>query len=647
MGILKFGKAELVNLDLSLRGEILDSNKVGAYCNTSMVGCNTRKYHGLLVVPVENMGNNKFVLLSALDESVVLNGKQFNLGIHCYGDVYEPKGHKYIVDFDADNVPAITYKVGPVVLRKSIVMVPDKNQILIKYKVESAGAKISLVLKPFLAFRNTHELTRENGQANLGFTPVDNGASFCMYPGFPTLSLQTSVKGEYRHQPYWYKGITYSNEYRRGFDCVEDLLVPGTFVLNAKDGDEIVFSASTEVEAPRSLKPAYNKTEAATSIVGSHKDVLLHNAEKLKIYKGGKKMICAGYSWLESGLLRETVLSLPGLTLYANGNTAEFEEILDNLIEAEGERLYRKTTQIEAPLALTDALQQYVDFGADPAKVWAKYGTVLKNIIASYAGREEVALCPNGLLWCQKERTALTWMNTYINGNPVNERAGFQVETNAFWYNALCFAVEMESKYGKDEEFVAKWSAVRDSVKTAFQETFLSKSRRGFWVVADYVDNNGQHNECRPNILYPVYLKYSPLSEDVQADVIGAIEKELVTRRGIRSLSPRSVDYRGMYDGSQHERDFACHNGCTFAFLLGPYVDVCYRMVGASFNGKAKWLTEGYFEDINMAGIGAFSELYDADPPHFPHGAISSATATAALLRCVYLMDKYSKEDNK
>lgn len=647
MSILKFNKAELVNLEYSLRGEILASNKVGAYCNTSMVGCNTRKYHGLLVVPVENFGEGKFVLLSAMDESIVLNGKQFNLGIHCYGDVYEPKGHKYIVDFDADNVPELTYKVGPIVIKKAIVMAADKNQILLRYKVVSAPGKISLVLKPFLAFRNVHDLTKQNGQANLGFTAVDNGASYCMYPGFPTLSIQTSVKNEYHHQPYWYNGITYSNEYRRGFDCVEDLLVPGTFTLQAKEGDEIVVSASTEVEAPRSLKPAYNKIEGSTTNVGSHKDVLLHNAEKLKIYKGGKKMIIAGYSWLESGLLRESIMSLPGLTLYANGSAAEFEEILDNLIEAEGERLYRRTTQIEAPLALTDALQQYIEFGADPAKVWKKYGAVLKNIIASYATREEVALCPNGLLWCQKERTALTWMNTYINGNPVNERAGYQAETNAFWYNALCFAIEMEGRYGREPEFIEKWTPVRDRAKESYNATFLSRSRRGFWVVADYVDNNGQHNECRPNILYPVYLPYSPLAEDVQADVMGAIEKELVTRRGIRSLSPRSVDYRGMYDGSQHERDFAYHNGCTFAFLLGPYVDICYRMVGSSFNGKAKWLTEGYFEDINMAGIGSFSELYDADPPHYPHGAISSATATAALLRCVYLMDKYSTKEDK
>lgn len=645
MALLKFNKAELVNLEYSLRREILASNKFGAYLNTSIVGCNTRKYHGLLVAPIEKFADAKFVLLSALDESIRLNGKQFNLGIHCYGDIYEPKGHKYVVDFDADNIPTLTYKVGPVVLTKSVVMAPEKNQTLIRYQVVSAPGKLSLSLKPFLAFRNIHDLTRENPQASTAFIGIDNGAAFCLYDGFPTLSLQTNLKNEYRHQPCWYKGVTYSDEWRRGYDCVEDLMVPGVFTVTLGEGDELVFSASTEVEAPRALKGAFARIQKASTNVGSHKDVLLNNAEHLKVYKGGKKVICAGYSWLESGLLRETLKSLPGLTLYANGDKAEFEEILDNLIEAEEDRLFRRTTQIEAPLMVTDVLQQYITFGADEKAVWKKYGNTLKGIIESYAERQEVSLGPNGLLWCQKDRTALSWMNTYVNGNPVNERAGFQVETNALWYNALCFALEMEGKWGSDAQFTARWTSVRDNLAESFPATFLSVSRRGFHVLADYVDNAGQHNECRPNILWAVCLPYSAIPEHIQGDIIGAIDKELVTRRGIRTLSPRSVDYKGMYDGSQTDRDLAYHNGCTFAFLLGPYVDFMFRNVGANFCGKAKWLTEGYFEDINIHGVGSFSELYDADPPHYPHGAISSAESTAALLRCVYLMDKYSKEE--
>lgn len=646
MAFLKFNKAELVNLEYSLKREILASNKAGAYCNTSIISCNTRKYHGLLVAPVASLGGGKYVLLSSVDESIILRGKQFNLGIHCYGDIYEPKGHKYIVDFDADRVPVITYKVGPIVLTKSLVMDPSSDRTLVKYTLVSAPAKVDLVLKPFLAFRSVHDLTSENPAADTGFEPVENGAAFRMYDGFPQLVLQTSRMSEYRHQGCWYKGVTYSDEYRRGYDCREDLWVPGSITLSLKQGDEVVLSAATAVQSPHALKAAFNRISASCSNIGGHKDILLRNAERLKIVQAGKKMICAGYSWLENGLLRETVNSLPGLTLYADGNIREFEEILDNLIAAEGDRLYHRTTQIEAPLALTDTLQQYISFGADEASVWKKYGAVLKKIIESYPSREEVTLCPNGLLWCQKFRTALTWMNTYINGSPVTERAGFQVETNALWYNALCFAVEMEGRYGDpDGAFVKEWSAVRDLVKQNFQPTFLITSRRGYNSLADYVDNAGQHTECRPNMLWAAYIPYRLLDEQVQSDVVACIAGELVTRRGIRTLSPRSNDYCGMYDGPQTDRDRANYNGCTFAWLLGPYEDLCFRMVGEHFSGKAKWLTEGFFEDVNRHGVGAFSELYDADPPHEPHGAIASATATAALLRCLYLMDKYNKKE--
>lgn len=648
MAILKFNKPELVNLDYSLRREVLCTNKFGAYCNTSIVACNTRKYHGLLVVPLDEMGG-KFVLLSAMDDSIAVNGQQFNLGIHCWGDEYDPKGHKYVIDFDADGVPTITYKVGRTVIAKSVVMDPLGNQTLIRYRLISAPAGITLLLKPFLAFRDIHSLTNENPVANTDYTPADNGAGFCMYSGFPKVYIQTNLKSEYRHQPYWYKGVTYSDEYRRGFDCREDLLVPGVLYLKMKEGDEAIVSVSACGEMDhKTLKAKFSRIAKNENNTTSHKKILLDNAETFKVYNSeGRKMICAGYSWMKTGLLRETIACLPGLTLYSNGSKAEFEEILDNLIEAEGERLFNKTTQIEAPLALTDAIQQYIEFGADEKKVWKKYGPVLKKIIESYAQREEASICPNGLLWTQKFGVALSWMNAYINGSPVTERDGFQVETNALWYNALCFAIEMEGKYGvKNNAFISRWTSIRDLVRNNYQPTFLI-NRGGYKYLADYVNNSGQHDECRPNMMWPACVPYPLLDDEVIIDIVAKVNNELVTRRGIRTLSPRSNDYKGVYEGSQTERDLAYHQGCTFTMLLGPFVALGFKMMGPSFCYRAKWLTEGYFEDINKHGVGSFSELYDGDPPHEPHGAISSATATAALTRCIYLMEKFNDKEEK
>ncbi len=643
MAFLTFNKSELVNLEYSLKREIVYANKIGAYCNTSIVCCNTRRYHSLLAVPVDSFGGGKYTLLSSVDESIAVSNKQFNLGIHCYGDIYEPRGHKYIVDFDADPIPEIIYKVGDILFSKEIFLVPGKAQVLLRYTLLESTKKITLKLKPFLAFRNIHSLTRQNPEAKTEGYEVENGVSYRLYEGFPDLNLQTNKKSTFTKNPYWYNGVTYSDEKRRGFDCTEDLFVPGEFEVEMKPGEVVVFSASTQEEKVRGLKREFDIISKNPPIESFH-DQLVFDAEQFKCTRGGKTQITAGFSWLHTGLLRETVIALPGLTLYADGNKAEFEKILDTLIADEQERLYHRTTQVEAPLRLTDTIQQYIEYGADEKKVWKKYGPTLKGIIESYAPgrRREVAVHPNGLLWAQMDWTALSWMNTYIGGRPVNERAGYQVETNAMWYNALCFAVENEKKYGKDTEFVAKWGAVRDQVKANFQPTFWNYEA-GY--LADYVDHSGQNLDVRPNQLFAVSLDYSPLDDEIKQQVMHVVADELVTRRGIRSLSPRSVKYKGVYEGTQTERDLAMHNGCTYLHLLAEYAKISFQMNGPAFYKKCEFLCEGYFDDISKHGVGAFSELYDGDPPHEPHGAIASACSTASLLRIGYLMDKYFEED--
>ena len=646
MAFLKFNKSELVNLEYSLKREIIAANESGAYCNTSIVTCNTRRYHGLLAVPVQELGGGKYMLLSALDESLILGGKQFNLGIHCYGDTYEPRGHKYIVDFDAAPVPVVTYKVGGILFSKTIMMVPDNDQVLIKYELLQAPSKVTLALKPFLAFRSVHSLTSQNAEAYTQPDEIDGGVSFRLYNGFPDLNLQTSAGAAFKYQPYWYNGVTYSDEYRRGFDCREDLFVPGMFQMTLKPGESVVFSASVNEINPRGLKRKFTDTLKKMGEIETHHDLLVHNAQLFKQHDGDKARINAGYSWLETGLLRETIVSLPGLTLYANGDCAEFEKILDTLIADEQERLFHRTTQCEAPLRLTETIQKYIRFSGKEKQIWKKYGETLKGIIESYAPgrRKEVAMHPNGLLWTQMDGVALSWMNAYVHGHPVTERAGYQVETNAFWYNALCFALDMENKYGpkKDNAFIARWTPVRDLVKQNFQPTFW---REDWGYLVDYVNGGPQDQAVRPNQLYAVCLEYIPVDDEVVSEVVMTINDELLTKRGLRSLSPRNEAYRGVYEGSQIDRDLAYHQGCAFPALLAPYIEICFEMMGATFYKRAEYLTEGFFQDISKHGVGAFSELYDGDPPHEPHGAISSAMSTAALLTIDYVMNQYKKED--
>lgn len=645
MAFLKFNKSELVNLSYSLKREIICANKTGAYCNTSIVTCNTRRYHGLLAVPIDAFGGKKHLLLSSLDESLILNGKQFNLGIHCYGSVYEPRGHKYIIDFEADPVPKITYRVGEIVFTKSILLVPDSDQVMIRFELVNAPAKVKLLLTPFLAFRDIHALTDENPNARTEGWEIPNGMAFNLYDGFPDLNMQFNTKDvSFETAPCWYKGITYSDEYRRGFACKEDLYVPGHFETEMKPGDAIVFSASVAIANPSGLKRKFDSFVAKAAKITTYHEQLVHCADLLKQDRGGHKMITAGFSWLYTGLLRETLEALPGLTLYANGDKAEFEEILDNLIADNQERLFHRTTQVEAPLRLADTLGRYIGFGADPKAVWKKYGPTVKGIIESYlpGRRVEVAMQPNGLLWAQLDHWALSWMNTYVDGNPVTERAGYQVETNAMWFQSILFAVTMEREYSpSDSTFLKEWSHILDLIRENFQTTFWNA---GSGYLADYVDNAGQHLEVRPNMLYALVGEDIPVEPEIARRVLQVIDNELVTRRGIRTLSPRHSEYKGVYEGSQTDRDLAYYNGCCLTSLLGPYCEVCFKMKGAAFLNKAQWLVNGFYEDLNKHGVGAFSELYDGDPPHEPHGAISSALSTAALLEVEYLKNKYKEE---
>lgn len=645
MAFLKFNKSELVNLSYSLKREIICANKTGAYCNTSIVTCNTRRYHGLLAVPIDAFGGKKHLLLSSLDESLILNGKRFNLGIHCYGSVYEPRGHKYIIDFEADPVPKITYRVGEIVFTKSILLVPDSDQVMIRFELVNAPAKVKLLLSPFLAFRDIHALTDENPNARTEGWEIPNGVAFNLYEGFPDLNMQFNTKDvSFATAPCWYKGITYSDEYRRGFACKEDLYVPGRFETEMKPGDAIVFSASVALANPSGLKRKFDFYVAKAAKITSAHEQLVHCADLLKQDRGGHKMITAGFSWLYTGLLRETLEALPGLTLYANGDKAEFEEILDNLIADNQERLFHRTTQVEAPLRLADTLGRYIGFGADPKAVWKKYGPTVKGIVESYlpGRRVEVAMQPNGLLWAQLDHWALSWMNTYVDGNPVTERAGYQVETNAMWFQSVLFAVTMEREYSpSDSAFLKEWSHILDLIRENFQNTFWN-ARAGY--LADYVDNAGQHLEVRPNMLYALVGEDIPVEPEIARRVLQVIDNELVTRRGIRTLSPRHSEYKGVYEGSQTDRDLAYYNGCCLTSLLGPYCEVCFKMKGAAFLNKAQWLVNGFYEDLNKHGVGAFSELYDGDPPHEPHGAISSALSTAALLEVEYLKNKYKEE---
>lgn len=638
MAYLEFNKEELVNLEYSLEREILLSNRAGGYVNTTIVGCNTRKYHGLLVVPVKNFGGEKHILLSTLHESLIQHEKSFNLGINSYGDIYEPRGHKYIVDFEMDYASTITYQVGGMKFTKTILFVRDSEAVLVKYTLVEAHSPTILRIKPFLAFRNIHALTYANTDANTRYREVENGVAFKMYEGFPALNLQLNKKNEWIASPDWYRGVVYKEEFRRGFACSEDLFVPGYFELPIKKGESIILSASTAAVPSRSIKPLFEKEMLKRDNSRNSYDACLKvAAREFVIKQEGEYSICSGYSW-DYENLRESFISLPGLMVYNDGDAARFEKVLDSIIRQHRPELTGSSPAPDTPLWLFRTLQQYIEWGADESAVWKKYGKLLREIAGSYVNgsRPEMTLHENGLLWAQKEGVALTWMNTYADGRPVCERTGYQIEVNALWYNALCFITGMEEKYpgGKKNELFLK---IIENINENFYNVFWV-GERGH--LADYVDENGKNNFTRPNQLIACSVKYSPLDDMARMDVLKAVQKELLTTRGIRSLSPKNPLYKGMYEGNQRSRDIAHFNGCAFPWLLGAYIDLDIMLNGKGAVKRDEALLNAFEEDIATHGVGSVAEIYDGDPFHKPHGCISSAISVAEIIRGKSLLNR-------
>ncbi len=242
MSYLRFDKTLMTNLEEALPRELLRTNRSGAYSCSTIVDCNTRRYHGLLVVPIPELDDENHVLLSSLDVTVVQHGAEFNLGLHRFqGNNYSPRGHKYIREFNCDNVPTTCYRVGGVVLRREVVFQHYEDRLLIRYTLEDAHSATLLRFRPFLAFRSVRQFTHENFVANRDYQIVDNGIKTCMYNGYPELYMQFSKKNEFVFRPDWYRNIEYPLEQERGYDSLEDLYVPGYFEMPIKKGESIVF----------------------------------------------------------------------------------------------------------------------------------------------------------------------------------------------------------------------------------------------------------------------------------------------------------------------------------------------------------------------------------------------------------------------
>jgi len=649
MSYLKFEKALMTNLQESLPRELLRTNRSGAYSCSTVVECNTRKYHGLLVVPVPQLDDDNHVLLSSLDCTVVQHGAEFNLGLHKYqGNNFSPKGHKYIQEFDCAQVPTTVYRVGGVILKKEVVFQHYVDRILIRYTLVDAHSATTLRFRPFLAFRSVRQFTHENGTASRDYHMVDNGIQTCMYAGYPNLFMQFSRKNQFVFQPDWYRGIEYPKEQERGYASNEDLYVPGYFEMPIRKGESIVFSASTSEIETSGLKRLFEEEVNERTPRDNFFHCLVNAAHQFHIHeKNDDRYILAGYPWFKCRA-RDTFIALPGLTLSIE-ETHYFDLVMKTaqkgLLEfIEGKPLsvhIYEMEQPDVPLWAVWCVQQYARKEGFE-KCLEKYGTFVKTVVQFIERGEHTNLhvMENGLLFTNGKDKAVTWMNATVGGRPVIPRTGYIVEFNALWYNALKFCAHL-AKLANCPDDVKHLEDFAVKVKVSFVDTFLND----YGYLYDYVGGNVIDWNVRPNMIFAVALDYSPLDQAQKKSVLDFCTRELLTPKGLRSLSPKSGGYNPMYVGTQNQRDLVYHQGTAWPWLGGFYMEACLKMYKRTRLSFIERQLVGYEDEMINHCVGTIPELFDGNPPFRGRGAISFAMNVAEILRTLELLERYNFKD--
>ena len=642
MSALTFDKSELGNLEYSLQREMLATDRIGGYMSTTIVCCNTRRYHGLMVAPIDD-SDRTYVLLSALDETIIQHDQTFNLALHRFQGTYEPRGHKYITDFEYTPTPTITYRVGGVILKKEMLWIHKRTQLMIRYTLVDAHSETRLRLRPFLAFRDKHALTHANMEADGHSYPAVNGVKCRLYGSFPWLYLQTSKPGaEFVPAPDWYYNFEYRQDIARGYDGYEDLMTTGYFETELKKGESIIFSASLdEMGSTKTIEEVFGGSIARRTHKIDFISCLEHSARQFVIRRPGNRTeVVSGYPWHGvSG--RQTFVSLPGITLWQN-HKEDCIDVLDSVCRTLRDGDFAGSAsaaqEADAPLWFFYTLQE-LESEIGSREIWRRYGEAMKSILAAYrrgiGGR--VALHGNGLVWASDEHVALTWMNSYADGRPVTPRNGYQVEINALWYNAVSYALSLAEEAG-DKAFAAEWKEAPAQTKASFLEKFWLPEE-GY--LADFVNDAETNRFIRPNMVVACGLNYTMLDEEQLISVLRIVRQYLLTPKGLRSLSPQNPLYNGSYAGDDRMRSHAAMNGTVWVWPLPFYVKARYALTGADYTPEVERFLADFDEDIQCHGIGSISKMYDADPPFAPKSAISYAWSVGAVLELYRLMERF------
>jgi predicted glycogen debranching enzyme len=648
----------LVDLGSSTHREWLETNALGGFCSSTIIGLNTRRYHGLLTAATRPPVG-RIVMLSKLEETLVVEGCRYQLSANQYPGVIHPQGYLYQTGFRLDPFPIFTYELDALRFEKSVFMVQGQNTTVVHYELHGEGKSdvpILLEIRPLIAFRDYHSTTHENSALNQSVLTEDGITTVAPYSDLPALNFAHDVC-EIDATGYWYRNFEYAVERERGLDFAEDLFSPFalTFDLNRYARARII--ASTERHDIRSAD-LYRQAErnrrqsflTSSAAVASHSSIsasennlvgaLTAAADQFIAARAEGKTVIAGYHWF-SDWGRDTMIALPGLTLItgqpeiAKSILAEFAKHVDrgmlpNRFPDAGESPEYNT--VDATLWFFEAVRALLQYTNDYQFVRANLYEVLQDIIAWHVRgtRYNIHVDDDGLLFSGEPGVQLTWMDAKVGDWVVTPRHGKPVEIQALWYSALRVMEQLAREFGEDAD-EKQYAAMAERSSESFNHLFWNEAAGCLY---DVVARDASDAAIRPNQVLAISLTNSMVSKERAERVLQVVERELLTPRGLRTLAPSDAQYRGRYEGDPSSRDGAYHQGTVWPWLMGPYL-TAYVKTFAEEAGRefaSQWLQQ-FAEHLDEACLGQISEIFDGDAPHAPRGCVAQAWSVAEILR--------------
>ena len=649
------------NLDTAVSREWLETNGIGGFSSSTITGLNTRRYHGLLTAATKPPVG-RLVLLSKLEETLIIDGRRYELSTNQYPGAVHPQGFNYQIGFRLDPFPVFIYEVEGVRLEKTVFMVQGENTTVVQYELmkpqpTSAPNDIRLEIRPLIAFRDYHSTTHENSALNRKIEISPGLTTFRPYPDLPPLYLAHDA-ANLDENGFWYRNFQYAVEQERGLDFAEDLYCPCAFSFDLNVNAKVNIIASTE-RRDAAKAEAYRKAEikrkavlSSTRTEGSDLlKALTAAADQFVVARERCKTVIAGYHWF-ADWGRDTMIALPGLALTAGHSEiaksilAEFaahvdQGMLPNRFPDAGETPEYNT--VDATLWFFEAVRSLLQYTNDFEFVRANLYAVLTDIVDWHVKgtRYQIHVDDDGLLYSGEPGVQLTWMDAKVGDWVVTPRHGKPVEIQALWYNALRVMEQLAAKF-KDTKAKKKYAAMAEKARATFNEVFWNEEAGSLY---DVVSGDARDASIRPNQVIAISLANAMLSKDRAASVLRVVESELLTPRGLRTLSPRDPNYIGRYAGDPRSRDGAYHQGTVWPWLMGPFITAYVKTFGARAGRKFanEWL-EQFQQHLQEACLGQVSEIFDGDAPHTPRGCVAQAWSVAELLRAA-VEDVYEKKE--